>query len=80
MSTTAGDAGTASDRRPGRLIGTILRRTLGFVLTLQRSGAAAYAPDLPLERMLRDVRMFQIGGGTSQAQMNMIARSMFAEH
>ncbi|MBK8085163.1 MAG: ABC transporter permease [Devosia sp.] len=34
MSTTAGDAGTASDRRPGRLIGTILRRTLGFVLTL----------------------------------------------
>jgi alkylation response protein AidB-like acyl-CoA dehydrogenase len=28
--------------------------------------------------MLRDVRMFQIGGGTSQAQLNMIARSLFA--
>ena len=29
------------------------------------------------DRMLRDVRMFQIGGGTSQAQLNMIARSIF---
>ncbi len=45
---------------------------------LQMFGAAGYSRDLPLERMLRDVRMFQIGGGTSQAQMNMIARSLFA--
>jgi alkylation response protein AidB-like acyl-CoA dehydrogenase len=27
--------------------------------------------------MFRDVRMFQIGGGTTQAQKNMIARSIF---
>lgn len=47
---------------------------------LQMFGASGYSRDLPLERMLRDVRMFQIGGGTSQAQMNMIARSMFAGH
>jgi len=32
---------------------------------------------LPLERMFRDVRMFQIGGGTTQAQLNMIARTIF---
>ncbi|MGP1613980.1 MAG: acyl-CoA dehydrogenase family protein [Pollutimonas bauzanensis] len=45
--------------------------------SLQMFGAAGYSRDLPLERMLRDVRMFQIGGGTSQAQSNMIARSLF---
>ncbi len=45
--------------------------------SLQMFGAAGYAQDLPLERMLRDVRMFQIGGGTSQAQLNMVARSIF---
>jgi 3-sulfinopropanoyl-CoA desulfinase len=48
--------------------------------SLQMFGAGGYSRDLPLERMLRDVRMFQIGGGTSQAQLNMIARSVFAEH
>jgi len=46
--------------------------------SLQMFGAAGYSRDLPLERMLRDVRMFQIGGGTSQAQLNMIARSLFS--
>jgi alkylation response protein AidB-like acyl-CoA dehydrogenase len=45
--------------------------------SLQMFGAYGYSQDMPLERMLRDVRMFQIGGGTSQAQMNMIARSVF---
>jgi alkylation response protein AidB-like acyl-CoA dehydrogenase len=40
-------------------------------------GAAGYSQSLPLERMFRDVRMFQIGGGTTQAQKNMIARSIF---
>ena len=45
--------------------------------SLQMFGAAGYSQDLPLERMLRDVRMFQIGGGTTQAQLNMIARSVF---
>lgn len=45
--------------------------------SLQMFGAAGYSASLPLERMLRDVRMFQIGGGTTQAQLNMIARSIF---
>ena len=45
--------------------------------SLQMFGAYGYSQDLPLERMFRDVRMFQIGGGTTQAQMNMIARSIF---
>jgi alkylation response protein AidB-like acyl-CoA dehydrogenase len=45
--------------------------------SLQMFGAAGYSQDLALERMLRDVRMFQIGGGTSQAQLNMVARSVF---
>lgn len=46
--------------------------------SLQMFGAAGYAEDLPLERMYRDVRMFKIGGGTTEAQMNMIARHVFA--
>jgi len=45
--------------------------------SLQMFGAYGYSRELPLERMLRDVRMFQIGGGTTQAQLNMIARSIF---
>lgn len=47
--------------------------------SLQMFGAAGYSRDLPLDRMLRDVRMFQLGGGTSQAQINMIARSLFRQ-
>ena len=46
--------------------------------SLQIFGASGYSRDLPLERMLRDVRMFQIGGGTSQAQLNMISHSFFS--
>ncbi len=45
--------------------------------SLQMFGAYGYSQDMPLERMLRDVRMFQIGGGTTEAQINMIARSIF---
>jgi alkylation response protein AidB-like acyl-CoA dehydrogenase len=44
--------------------------------SLQMFGAAGYRRPA-LERMFRDVRMFQIGGGTTQAQKNMIARSIF---
>jgi alkylation response protein AidB-like acyl-CoA dehydrogenase len=45
--------------------------------SLQMFGASGYAETLPLARMFRDVRMFQIGGGTSQAQINMVARALF---
>jgi alkylation response protein AidB-like acyl-CoA dehydrogenase len=48
--------------------------------SLQMFGAAGYSKDLPLERMMRDVRMFQIGGGTTQAQLTQIARSVFKKH
>jgi alkylation response protein AidB-like acyl-CoA dehydrogenase len=45
--------------------------------SLQMFGAMGYAEDLPLERMYRDVRMFKIGGGTTEAQLNMISRHVF---
>jgi 3-sulfinopropanoyl-CoA desulfinase len=45
--------------------------------SLQMFGASGYSNSLPLERMFRDVRMFQIGGGTTEAQLNMVARSVF---
>jgi len=40
---------------------------------LQMHGAAGYSRNLPLERMLRDARMFTIGGGTAQMLRNLIA-------
>lgn len=39
---------------------------------LQIHGAAGYSCELPLERMLRDARMFAIGGGTVEMQRNLI--------
>ena len=47
--------------------------------SLQMFGARGYSKDYPLERMLRDVRMFKIAGGTSEVQKNGIARSLFGE-
>ncbi len=44
---------------------------------LQVFGAAGYCRDFPLERMARDARMFAIGGGTTQAQRNVIATGIF---
>ena len=40
---------------------------------LQIHGAAGYARSLPLERMVRDARMFTIGGGTVEMMRNLIA-------
>jgi alkylation response protein AidB-like acyl-CoA dehydrogenase len=40
---------------------------------LQIFGANGYSREFPLERMLRDARMFTIGGGTAQVQRNVIA-------
>jgi len=40
---------------------------------LQIHGAAGYARSLPLERMVRDARMFAIGGGTVEMMRNLIA-------
>ncbi len=40
---------------------------------LQLHGAAGYSRNLPLERMVRDARMFTIGGGTAQVLRNQVA-------
>jgi alkylation response protein AidB-like acyl-CoA dehydrogenase len=40
---------------------------------LQIHGAVGYSCELPLERMVRDARMFAIGGGTVEMQKNLIA-------
>jgi alkylation response protein AidB-like acyl-CoA dehydrogenase len=40
---------------------------------LQIHGAAGYGRSLPLERMMRDARMFSIGGGTVEMMRNLIA-------
>ncbi|OQW50667.1 3-sulfinopropanoyl-CoA desulfinase [Candidatus Raskinella chloraquaticus] len=43
---------------------------------LQMFGARGYSNALPLERMLRDVRMFTIGGGTTQVLRNLVASKL----
>lgn len=40
---------------------------------LQLHGAAGYSRNNPLERMVRDARMFTIGGGTAQMLRNLVA-------
>jgi alkylation response protein AidB-like acyl-CoA dehydrogenase len=40
---------------------------------LQVFGAAGYSRDLPIERMVRDARMFTIAGGTVQMLRNVVA-------
>ena len=40
---------------------------------LQVFGAAGYSRNMPLERMVRDARMFTIGGGTAQILRTLIA-------
>ncbi len=40
---------------------------------LQIHGAMGYSRSLPLERMVRDGRMFSIGGGTAQMLRNLVA-------
>jgi alkylation response protein AidB-like acyl-CoA dehydrogenase len=40
---------------------------------LQLHGAAGYSRNLPIERMVRDARMFTIGGGTAQVLRTQVA-------
>ena len=40
---------------------------------LQLHGARGYGGDFPIERMARDVRMFTIGGGTTEVLRTLIA-------
>ncbi|MEO1275413.1 MAG: acyl-CoA dehydrogenase family protein [Pseudomonadota bacterium] len=43
---------------------------------LQLHGAAGYSRDNPLERMVRDARMFTIGGGTAQVLRTQVASAL----
>jgi alkylation response protein AidB-like acyl-CoA dehydrogenase len=43
---------------------------------LQIFGAAGYSRNLPLERMVRDARMFTIGGGTAQVLRTLVASQL----
>lgn len=43
---------------------------------LQLHGAAGYSRNNPLERMVRDARMFTIGGGTAQMLRNLVAGAL----
>ena len=43
---------------------------------LQLFGAEGYGRDLPLERMVRDARMFTIGGGTAQILRTVVASGL----
>ncbi|HUS54958.1 MAG TPA: 3-sulfinopropanoyl-CoA desulfinase [Thermohalobaculum sp.] len=43
---------------------------------LQLHGAAGYSRNLPLERMVRDARMFTIGGGTAQVLRTQVAGAL----
>jgi len=43
---------------------------------LQMFGAAGYSRNLPLERMVRDARMFTIGGGTAQILRTVVATKL----
>ncbi len=45
---------------------------------LQMHGAAGYSRDNPLERTVRDARMFTIGGGTAQVLRTQVAASLLA--
>lgn len=44
---------------------------------LQLHGSMGYSRNLPLERMVRDARMFTIAGGTAQILRNVIAAKLF---
>jgi len=46
---------------------------------MQMFGGYGYFGSLPLERMVRDVRMLTITGGTTQIHKNGIARALFAD-
>jgi alkylation response protein AidB-like acyl-CoA dehydrogenase len=47
---------------------------------MQIHGGYGYSSDLPLERMLRDVRAFKIGGGSTQIMKNRIAAGLFERY
>jgi acyl-CoA dehydrogenase len=45
-------------------------------MAMQIHGGAGYMKDLPIERMMREIRLFRIGDGTSEIHRNQIARAL----
>jgi alkylation response protein AidB-like acyl-CoA dehydrogenase len=45
---------------------------------IQVHGGAGYMAELPIEKLMRDAKMFEIGGGTNEIQLETIARSILA--
>jgi alkylation response protein AidB-like acyl-CoA dehydrogenase len=45
---------------------------------IQIHGGAGYTAELPLEKLMRDAKMFEIGGGTNEIQLQTIARAILA--
>jgi alkylation response protein AidB-like acyl-CoA dehydrogenase len=45
---------------------------------IQIHGGAGYMAELPIEKLMRDAKMFEIGGGTNEIQLQTIARSLLA--
>jgi hypothetical protein len=43
---------------------------------IQVHGGAGYMAELPLEKLMRDAKMFEIGGGTNEIQLETISRSI----
>jgi butyryl-CoA dehydrogenase len=49
-------------------------------MAMQLHGGYGYSSEFPLERLLRDVRAFKIGGGATQIMKNRIAEGLFRAH
>jgi alkylation response protein AidB-like acyl-CoA dehydrogenase len=45
---------------------------------IQVHGGAGYMAEPPIEKLMRDAKMFEIGGGTNEIQLETIARSLLA--
>ncbi len=45
---------------------------------IQVHGGAGYMAELPFEKLMRDAKMFEIGGGTNEIQLDTIARQLLA--
>lgn len=45
---------------------------------IQIHGGSGYMAELPLEKLMRDAKMFEIGGGTNEIQLQTIARAILA--
>ena len=77
-------AASAGDGFPDRLLAAqakIFASEMAQKVTsdaLQMFGAEGYGRDLPLERMMRDARMFTIGGGTAQILRTAVAGALLA--